>query len=260
MSFYKKPFFLNSLLGIAILTLSITAFLQWRRSETESLYRAMAEINASQRPVSETASTRPAEPGQDVPSQSGLYTYIENQSRQWLDINPDYLGWIRISGTNIDYPFVRSRDNQDYLKKDFNLNTSEAGTLFMDYRNLGNFNDLHAIIYGHNMKNKTMFQNLTLFRQAGFFKDHPWIEISGLYETKTYQVFSVYEVSADDYAFTLDFKDQEYGDYLTGLQRLSLHPSGIELNPELQLLTLATCSYGVDNGRFVVHALEVKTN
>jgi sortase B len=110
------------------------------------------------------------------------------------------------------------------------------------------------------MKNKTMFQNLTLFREAGFIKDHPLIEISGLYETRIYQVFSVYEVSADDYAFTLDFKDLEYGDYLTKLQRLSLHPSGIELNPELKLLTLATCSYGMDNGRFVVHALEIQTN
>jgi sortase B len=260
MFFYKKPLFLNTLLGISILTLSAAAFLQWRRSETEAFYRVMAKFNESQRLVSETASSLPATSAQNVSGQPGLYTFEENYSRHWMDINPDYLGWIRIPGTNIDYPIVRSRNNQDYLKRDFNLNASETGTLFMDYRNLGNFNDLHTVIYGHNMKNKTMFHNLTLFREAGFFKDHALIEISGLYETKTYQVFSVYEISAYDYTFTLDLKDQDYNDYLTALQKLSLHPSGVELNSRLQLLTLATCSYGVDNGRFVVHALEMQAN
>ncbi len=149
-------------------------------------------------------------------------------------------------------------DNEDYLNRDFYRQKSPSGAIFMDYRNLGNFNDNHTVLYGHNMKSKTMFHQLHNYQERAFFEENQIIEISGLYETKTYQVFSVYEVSANDYAFQLNFQDQEeYHRYLESVASLSLHPSEWVLDPVHSLLTLATCSYGVDNGRFVVHALEM---
>ena len=168
------------------------------------------------------------------------------------------MGWITIANTNINYPYVRSKDNEDYLERDFYRQKSAAGAIFMDYRNLGNFNDRHTILYGHNMKSKTMFHQLNNYEDKGFFEENLVIEISGLYETKTFQVFSAYEVSANEYIFQLNFQNQEeYHRYLQSIASLSLHTNAVALDPNQKLLTLATCSYGVDNGRFVIHALEI---
>lgn len=111
------------------------------------------------------------------------------------------------------------------------------------------------------MKNKSMFHSLTYYQNYEFFKENQLIELSGLYETRTFKIFSVYEISADDYTFTLDFKTPEqYQDYLVTLEKLSLHSQKHDFtaDPNQKLLTLVTCSYGVNNGRTIVHAVEVK--
>lgn len=186
------------------------------------------------------------------------YVYKENLNKEFLDINPDYMGWLIVNGSNIDYPFVRSMDNEYYLNRDFYGNFSDAGALFMDYRNLGNFNDQHTIIYGHNTKNGTMFHNLRYYRNEDYFNNNQEIIVSGLYETKKYRIFSVYEVSADDYFLTVNFSNKsEYGKYLKNLEELSLFRQNIELEENYKLLSLVTCSYGVNNGRTIVHAIEV---
>ena len=186
------------------------------------------------------------------------YIYKENKNKAWLAVNSDYMGWLQIPGTNIDYPFVRSQDNIDYLTRDFYGQTSRSGTLFMDYRNLGNFNDRHTIIYGHNMRNKTMFHNLSFYQDAVHFAEYPLIHLSGLYDSRTYLIFSVYVISADEYALTLNFEnDHSYVDYLNELRSSSLHQQDIMLNADDRLLTLVTCSYDVNNGRTIVHAVEI---
>lgn len=253
MSQSKKRMILNSIIGFAMAILIASALTLWHRHDAESLYISMAQVQMSQKNQSETSLDLTAD--SIVSPLSVSYSYKENSSRDWLSINSHYMGWIRIPGTKVDYPFVRSQDNKDYLFRDFKNKFSEAGTIFMDYRNLGNFNDRHSILYGHNMRNGTMFHNLRYYKDIGFIKAHPLIEFSGLYETKKYRVFSVYEVSADDYALPVDFSDPEYADYLKSLLSRSIHPTIAELDPKLQLLTLTTCSYGLDNGRFIVHAL-----
>ncbi len=250
----KKKRLLNIIIGFALVILAFSVLTLWNRHKAESLYVSMAQAKAAQENTTEST-LDPTEVSSSFPL-SASYTYKENKSTEWLSINPLFMGWIRIPETKVDYPFVRSQDNKDYLYKDFNNEFSEAGTIFMDYRNLGNFNDRHSILYGHNMRNGTMFHALRYYDDIRFFQDHPVIEFSGLYETKQYRVFSVYEISADDYSLPVAFSDQEYADYLKKLNSKSMHPSGVELNPKLRLLTLTTCSYGVDNGRFILHALE----
>jgi sortase B len=262
----NKKKILNGIIAAAMLLLAVTAYVAWERSQAQNNYERLSEQRADQLkqdasaaispPASSKTDSTGAVEGSSSPEAS--YVYKENINKKWLAINPDFMGWLQIPGTNIDYPFVRSKDNQDYLKRDFNGNYSEAGTLFLDYRNLGNFNDSHTLIYGHNMKNKSMFQNLTYYQDAKFFSQNQLIQLSGLYETKTYKIFSVYEISADDYVFTLQFENvTEYLAYLNGLEDLSLHPHDLVLEADQKLLTLVTCSYGVNNGRTIVHAVEV---
>lgn len=262
----NKKKLLNGIIAAAMLLLAGTACVAWERAQAQNNYERLSEQRNDQ--LAQEASDALHAPGLSEIDQTSSaegtsiyetsYPYKENTNKKWLSINPDFMGWLQIPGTNIDYPFVRSKDNQDYLKRDFNGNYSEAGTLFMDYRNLGNFNDSHTLIYGHNMKNKSMFQNLTYYQDSDFFSQNQIIQLSGLYETRTYKIFSVYEISADDYVFTLHFEnDTEYLAYLNGLEALSLHRQGLMLEAGQKLLTLVTCSYGVNNGRTIVHAVEV---
>lgn len=266
MTYFNKKKLLNGIIAAAMLLLTGTAYVAWERAQAQNNYESLSEqrtallaedaLSTLPPPaVNETVSTDTIE---GTSSSEPSYVYKENINIKWLAINPDFMGWLQIPGTNIDYPFVRSKDNQDYLKRDFNGNYSESGTLFMDYRNLGNFNDPHTLIYGHNMKNKSMFQNLTYYLDLDFFSHNQLIQLSGLYETRTYKIFSVYEISADDYVFTLQFEnDAEYLAYLNGLEDLSLHRQDLVPEAGQRLLTLVTCSYGVNNGRTIVHAVEV---
>lgn len=264
MNFIKSKSMLNVIILVACLTLLGTTFVAWQRYQSQKNYETMADIKAQEEVVRSNTPLDVPDPNSTMAvatSKDSQYTYKFNENAKWLDINPDYFGWIRITGTNIDYPFVRSHDNKDYLTLDFNKNYSDAGSLFMDYRNLGNFNDKHTIIYGHYMKNKTLFHNLTLYHKKDFYEENQVIEIAGLYETKTYKIFSVYEISADDYTFTLDFEEEiDYQNYLETLQKLSRHTNELEneleIDPTKRLLSLVTCSYGVGNGRTIVHAIE----
>jgi len=251
----NKKWFLNSMIALALISLLIMGFIAFRRIQTERSYEQLADIKAEQeKNASDVQATDP--PDTAIDATEIQYPYIANDNAKWLAINADYFGWLHISGTNIDYPYVRSHDNKDYLTLDLSGNYSDAGTLFMDYRNLGNFNDQHTVIYGHYMKNKTMFHNLTLYHKQEFYEQHPLIELSGLYDTQTYEIFSVYEISADDYAFTLAFEPSEsYQNYLDELAQRSLVSTKVKLDPNQKLLTLVTCSYGVGNGRTIVHAI-----
>lgn len=186
-----------------------------------------------------------------------VYSLEPNLQKEWLDINPDYQGWLSIEGTNIDYPTVRSVDNFFYLDKDFLKNKNELGAIFMDYRNIGNFNDKHTAIYGHYTWNGKMFADLHKYKDESYGNENNIIKFNSLYGEKEFEIFSVYVDSAVDYRLELDFKDDlEYEDYLKKLQELSLYEIPVDLKADKLLLTLATCSYEIGNGRLIVHALE----
>jgi sortase B len=241
------------LLIVGVTSLSYAATVQWRRAQSD---RAYTELT-SQIPdgsLDEETSTDPDE----VPGEKEEYVFTYNPSLHWINTNPDYVGWLRVEGTNIDYPLVGSKDNKDYLKLDFHRKRSDAGAIFMDYRNAGNFNDRHTVLYGHNMRNRTMFSQLDAFASQEFFSSSPLIELRGLYETKYYSVFSVHSVVADDYVIQVTFNDETYETYLNSLRSLSLYESDLVFDRELGLLSLVTCSDDLRNGRLIVHAIEVR--
>lgn len=267
---------LNGILALAALLLLVTAF-QWAQEvRTERAYALLSDDRSAlpsgdrmeenlqsgpkrADPLHEEAS--PVRPDITLKEREAdpepAYPYQTNPNARWLALNPDYSGWIRLPGTSIDYPFVRGSDNEEYLKKDFYGKPARAGTIFLDYRNVGGAGEAHTLLYGHNMKNGTMFHDLVKYHAEGFLEENPLITLSDLYGTRTYRIFSVYEVSAEDYTLPLNFDTPaDYRRFLDDLARRSLH----EVEPfpmEGQLLSLITCSYGVENGRTIVHALAV---
>ncbi len=183
-----------------------------------------------------------------------LYEIQLNKSRQWIDDIDNYVGWVQIPQTEIDYPIVRYRDNEFYLDKDYEMKPSPKGAIFMDYRNIGNEFDSHTILYGHNMRDGSMFAALNNYLDYDYYTANPSISFENLYDEFTYQIISVYYVSANDYTIPFDF-DQ---DILNNLINKSLFfDTGYSATGNEKLLTLATCNYNYDNGRMIVHAVRL---
>ena len=124
-----------------------------------------------------------------------------------LEMNSDVVGWIRFDEpSEINYPVVQGRDNEEYLKRTFEANTNKLGTLFVDVNNPGDFSGRNTFIYGHNMKNGSMFAQLLKYKNDSFYKEHPYFYIytpDG--KVRTYEIFSagVVKDTSDSYIMDL---------------------------------------------------------
>lgn len=178
-------------------------------------------------------------------------TIEENKEKEFIDKIENYVGWITIDNTKIDYPIVKGEDNEFYLNHNYDLSENVAGSIFMDRRNLGNQFDEHTIIYGHHMKNGTMFTGLNLYLEEEFYEDNQLIYYRDLFNNYTYEVISAYYVSANDYTLSFELNETVIDDFL----ERSFHNSDYVYSKTDRFLTLSTCNYTLDNGRMIVHAV-----
>lgn len=177
----------------------------------------------------------------------------ENKKEDLSKINKDFKFWLSVDNTNINYPVVQSKDNSYYLDKDFYGKKSISGTLFMDYRNKS-LDDQNVIVYGHNMKNKTMFNNLNKFKDGDFFKENNRIKITMDEKEFLYEVFSAYIIESDyDYLKTSFNSESDYQKYIDAITSKSLHESNIKVSSNDKIVTLSTCTYEFDDARMVIH-------
>ena len=180
---------------------------------------------------------------------------VDDKYDKLSSINSDYRFWLQVDNTNIDYPVVQSQDNQYYLKHDFNKNYLASGSIFMDYRN--KFEEDHSIIlYGHDMKNKSMFGEVANFKKEDFFNENNLIRVEYKGMTYIYEVFSAYvaDFYHGDY-LKIHFEDEKDKQaYLNYIKDRSLYQKQIELNANDQIMTLYTCSYEFENARTIVHS------
>jgi|LSQX01.3.fsa_nt_gb sortase B len=176
-----------------------------------------------------------------------------------LEINPEIVGWISISGTNIDYPVVQTDNNEYYLSYDFRGNKARQGTIFMDYRNSPDCSDKNTIIYGHNMRDGSMFGVLARFKDKNFFQENTTILFYTLYEITEWEIFSAYVTDTSFNYIKQNFtSDEEYLNFINAIKDKSMHKRNVELRKDDKIITLSTCSYEFNNARFVVHARRVR--
>lgn len=170
--------------------------------------------------------------------------------------NSDTVGYIKVNGTSIDYIVVKSNDNDYYLNHDFNKNYNSAGWIFADYRNKLDTTDKNIVIYGHNMRDGSMFGTLKNILKSEWQNDTNNREITLVTELGQYkyQVFSVYSRNAEDYYINTDFNTQEeYINFINEIRSRSIYDFGVEVNENDKILTLSSCiGYGSD--RVVLHA------
>lgn len=174
-----------------------------------------------------------------------------------LEINPDIAGWIRIDGTRIDYPVVQSRDNNDYLHRNYKGEEARAGSIFLDFRTSPDAGPRHTIVYGHRMKDGTMFGELKRYMNRDYYDEHRIIRFDTPGRSYTAEIFSVYPTTTDFNYIQTEFADEaEYVAFLREIRGRSLYPSEAEPSGEDRIMTLSTCDYLLDpaEGRLAVHA------
>ena len=177
--------------------------------------------------------------------------------KELLDINKDVVGWIKIPGTKIDYPVVQADNNQFYLNHNINKEISSHGSIFMDYRSSQD-EELNTVIYGHNMKDGSMFAGLSQYKKADFYENNPYIEYDSLGQSMKWQIFSIYIYQPNDDYFKVYFNDsKEYTKYLDEINLKSIYNTGVVVTEEDKILTLMTCSYESNDSRLVIHAKRV---
>lgn len=176
-----------------------------------------------------------------------------NFSEELIKINEDYKMWLEVPNTNIDYPVVQGEDNDFYLNHDFNKKESSSGAIFIDYKN--NIDkDKNIIIYGHNMRNKSMFQNLMKFKDEEFWKENNKIILTIDGKTYEYEIFSSYISNAKDIDLKTNFEnDDEYLKYIDDIKKRSIFHRDMNIKSNDRIITLSTCSYEKDDARMIIH-------
>ena len=171
--------------------------------------------------------------------------------------NPHVVGWLEMD-PDIALPVVQW-DNSFYMDHDFDGNESVAGTLFVDSRNSLDPQDDHILIYGHNMKDGSMFGSLNNYRNVGFLRATTCIQFNTIYGDAQYVPFALFDASMtkDDPNYfkliRLNFsEEQPFDAFLADVQSRSLFNIPVDVNEDDQLLSLVTCSYSMDNGRFII--------
>ncbi len=168
-------------------------------------------------------------------------------------INSDIVGWIRIEGTDIDYPIVQAGDNDYYLRHLFSGEVNRAGCIFLDCGNSGDFSDPNSVIYGHHLKNGTMFTELLKYKKQDFYDAHPTALLLTPGQNYEVQFFSGYVSAVDGFAWDLDFLDGDaFLDWQGKTKRKSLFSSDFFPTAGDRVITLSTCSYEFNNARFVL--------
>lgn len=180
--------------------------------------------------------------------------------------NTDLIGWLSIEGMRINYPVMQCDDNEYYLHHDFYRREDKYGCLYVKDSADVNTPGTNFIIYGHNMRDGSMFGDLDLYKEEAFFKEHSMISFDTLYEERSYEIVAVFlsrVYREEDEVFKYyDFYKadtlEEFQDFYENIKNLSLYDTKVEAEYGDTFLTLSTCAYHVEDGRLVVVAKRIE--
>ncbi len=197
-------------------------------------------------------STSPSEPTAEVVEALNPIPDFEINFEELKKKGPDVVGWLYCAGTPVNYPIVQAGDNDYYLYRLLDGTRNSSGSLFMDFRNTSYFNDGNNIVYGHNMKNGSMFALLPDYLDQEFYDTHPiWYLMT---EEMDYVIELVggYVTPADSDTYTLTNEPEGVLALADKARRKSSFVSDVEVTEEDKLITLSTCVYDYENARYVL--------
>ena len=197
--------------------------------------------------------------GEDTPPE------VLEDYKTLLNMNKDLIGWLKIADINIDYPVMQTNDNTYYLDHNFDKKYDKNGCLFLDYQCDVINRNTNLIIYGHNMQSGNMFGRLDKYSSEEYYKEHPKFEFDTIYEKGAYEIVYVFrsKIYNEDavvfkyYQFLDVQSEKEFDSNMAEMAKISLYDTGITPKYGDELLTLSTCDYQENNGRFVIVARKI---
>lgn len=206
-------------------------------------------------PTEPTTPTQPTEPGEPT---------ILPEYLPFYHMNNDMVGWITIPDSKVNYPVLQTPDRPDYyLKRNFYKQGSDWGAIYArEVCDINKPSD-NITLYGHHMKDGSMFASLNKYWDWNYWNDHQTFIFDTLYERHTYQIFAVFKTSANEgqgypyHRFTDAADEAEFNDFVSNVKKLSFFNTGITPKYGDKLITLSTCEYTLSNGRFVVCAIRI---
>ena len=203
---------------------------------------------------------RDADSGEVAGPNAQLKPPIEVDFDKLKSVNEDVVGWIYVDALpDISYPIVKGKDNQTYLHQTYEKNYNFAGTIFVDYENSGDFSDCNTLVYGHNMKNGSMFGHLKKFREDDkLYKQDKYFWILTPERNYRYEIITAYTTGVNSDTYTL-FKGpgEEFEKYLETIKGYSeIQTDDTDLTIKDRIVTLSTCT-GNESTRFVVQGKRV---
>ncbi|MFR8237607.1 MAG: class B sortase [Dorea sp.] len=177
-----------------------------------------------------------------------------------LKINPDTVGWLRFypGPAQINYPLVQGEDNSLYLNKTFSANDNTVGAIFVNVYNQPDFNDRNTIIYGHRMKDNSMFHDLARYEDKSFWEANPYFYIYTPDGREiVYHIYSAGVVKDTSDTYLTEFaSDEEYQEFLNMTRDVAAYDTGIMPDVGDQIVTLSTCTKDSNEDRFVVRGVK----
>lgn len=170
--------------------------------------------------------------------------------------NKETVAWIKVNNTNIEYPVVKADNNNFYLNHSFDKSQNSAGWIFADYRNKFDNTDKNIIIYGHNMRDGSMFGSLKNILNSDWYENEENTNITLYTENEKciYKVFSIYKIESEDYYIKTEFSnDNEFEQFVNTIKNRSIKKFDIDVSKEDNILTLSTCANN-NRYRIVLHA------
>nr|WP_255294492.1 class B sortase [Bacillus cereus] len=178
----------------------------------------------------------------------------QDVKNEMTSINDEYVGWITIQDTKVHYPVVKTDNNHFYLTHNFYKDKDMAGAIFMDYRNSTEKLDKNIVLYGHHMKDASMFGSLKKFKNQQFLNEHKVIRLDFLGSIYEWEIFSVYTDENTEWMKTNFTTMSEFGEYLHTVQKKSIVNQQVKISQEDTILTLSTCTNNDEDERIIVHA------
>lgn len=177
---------------------------------------------------------------------------------------PDIIGWIEIEGTNINYPVMQGEDNSYYMTHDYKKEKNKRGSIFLDKDYDWSIPSSNLLLYGHNIRNDTtMFSELLKYKEESFYNEHPIIKFTTPEEDAEYEIISVFlsrvyyksEKNVFRYYYFINAEnEEEYNEFVENAKKASLYDTGKTAKYGEQLITLSTCEYSQEDGRFAIVA------
>lgn len=252
-----------SCMGVALFCFAYLAWYYYRAEKTDVDYGALAELK-EKAPVSQDAGPEAVVIHYD--NETTEIPEILDEYKSLYNKNKSLIGWIKIDDTNIDYPVLQAADNEYYLRRNFSQEYDKNGCIFLDKDCDILKRSTNLIVYGHHMSSGKMFGTLDKYSSEDFYRKHKYIQFDTIYEKGRYEVMYVFrskiygedEIVFKYYQFIDVNSETEFESNMREMSEMALYDTGVTAEYGDELLTLSTCDYYTNYGRFVVVAKRVE--